>query len=146
MPDEQYRRRALQRIQQQRGHCQPLVARPQHVGGTDIARADGADVPQPGGAGLATLLGVTLARVQEGDLTLPQALALLTAKPAAWLGIETGVLAKGRPADLCLFDPEKSWQVQAGKLPGKAQNTPFDGRALEGVVLGTRKAGRRAYG
>ncbi|MBU6449373.1 MAG: dihydroorotase [Rhodospirillales bacterium] len=101
---------------------------------------------EPGGCGLATLLGVTLARVQNGDLTLPQALALLTAKPAAWLGIEAGVLAKGRPADLCLFHPEKSWQVQAGKLPGKAQNTPFDGRALEGVVLGTWKAGRRVYG
>ncbi len=100
----------------------------------------------PGGAGLSTLLGVTLVRVQEGDLTLPQALALLTAKPAAWLGIEAGVLAKGRPADLCLFHPEKSWQVQAGKLPGKAQNTPFDGRALEGVVLGTWKAGRRVFG
>ncbi len=101
---------------------------------------------EPGGCGLTTLLGVTLARVQNGDLTLPQALALLTAKPAAWLGIEAGVLAKGRDADLCLFHPEKSWQVQAGKLPGKAQNTPFDGRALEGVVLGTWKAGRRVYG
>ncbi len=101
---------------------------------------------EPGGCGLATLLSVTLARVQAGDLTLPQALALLTAKPASWLGIDAGRLAKGAPADLCLFDPEKSWQVQAGKLPGKAQNTPFDGRALEGVVLGTWKAGRRVFG
>lgn len=99
-----------------------------------------------GGTGLATLLGVTLARVQNGDLTMPQALSLLTAKPAAWLGIKAGVIAKGHPADLCLFAPEKSWFVQAGKLPGKAQNTPFDGRALEGVVLGTWKAGQRVYG
>ena len=100
----------------------------------------------PGGTGLATLLGVTLARVQNHDLTMAEALALLTAKPATWLGIKAGVLAKGHPADLCLFDPEKSWLVQSGKLPGKAQNTPFDGRALEGVVLGTWKAGRRVYG
>ena len=100
----------------------------------------------PGGTGLATLLGVTLARVHNGDLSLAEALALLTAKPAAWLGVKAGVLAKGHPADLCLFDPEKSWLVQAGKLPGKAQNTAFDGRALEGVVLGTWKAGRRVYG
>ncbi len=100
----------------------------------------------PGGAGLATLLGVTLARVQEGQLTLPQALALLTKCPAAWLGIEAGVIARGRPADLVLFHPERSWQVQAGALPGKAQNTPFDGRALEGVVLGTWKSGKRVYG
>ncbi|MGP8025699.1 MAG: dihydroorotase [Acidocella sp.] len=100
----------------------------------------------PGGAGLATLLGVTLAQVQAGHLTLPQALALLTKKPAAWLGIEAGIIARGRPADLVLFHPERSWQVQAGKLPGKAQNTPFDGRALEGVVLGTWKTGKRVFG
>ena len=100
----------------------------------------------PGGAGLATLLGITLAQVQNGALTMPQALALLTKKPAAWLGLEAGVIAKGRPADLCLFHPERSWVVQAGRLPGKGQNTPFDGRALEGVVLGTWKAGKRVFG
>jgi len=100
----------------------------------------------PGGAGLVTLLGVTLAQVHSGHLTLPQALALLTARPAAWLGIAAGIIAKGRPADLCLFDPERPWQVAAGALPGKAQNTPFDGRALEGVVLGTWKAGARVFG
>ncbi|NNM56966.1 dihydroorotase family protein [Acidocella sp.] len=100
----------------------------------------------PGGAGLATLLGVTLAQVQSGHLTLHQALALLTARPAAWLGINAGVIAKGAPADLCLFHPERSWQVSAGQMPGKAQNTPFDGRALEGVVLGTWKSGVRVYG
>jgi dihydroorotase len=99
----------------------------------------------PGGAGLATLLGVTLAQVQGGMLSLAQALALLTAKPAAWLGIEAGRIAPGAAADLCLFHPDRSWQVSAGKLPGKAQNTPFDGRALEGLVLGTWKAGRRVY-
>jgi dihydroorotase len=100
----------------------------------------------PGGAGLATLLGVTLAQVVSGHLTLPQALGLLTARPAAWLGIEAGRIAKGAPADLCLFHPERSWRVSAGQLPGKAQNTPFDGRALEGVVLGTWKAGKRVFG
>ena len=101
---------------------------------------------EPGGAGLATLLAVTLARVHGGDLTLLQALDLLTAKPAKLLGIEAGTLRKGAPADLVLFHPERGWRVEAGKLPGKAQNTPFDGRALEGKVLGTWKAGRRVFG
>ncbi len=100
----------------------------------------------PGGAGLATLLGITLAQVHNGVLTMAQALALLTRNPAEWLGIEAGVIAKGRKADLCLFHPERAWVVRAGKLPGKAQNTPFDGRALEGAVLGTWKAGKRVYG
>jgi dihydroorotase len=52
----------------------------------------------------------------------------------------------GAPADLVLFHPQRGWKVEAGKLPGKAQNSPFDGRALEGRVLGTWKAGRRVFG
>jgi dihydroorotase len=101
---------------------------------------------EAGGAGLATLLGVTLARVHGGDLTLLAALDLLTARPAALLGLPTGRLAKGAPADLVLFAPDRAWQVKAGQLPGKAQNSPFDGRALEGRVVGTWKAGRRVFG
>jgi dihydroorotase len=99
-----------------------------------------------GGTGLATLLGVTLAHVHNGSLTLSAAIDLLTARPAALLGTDTGRIAKGAPADLCLFHPERIWKVQDGKLPGKAQNTPFGGRALEGVVLGTWKNGKRVYG
>lgn len=100
---------------------------------------------EAGGAGLATLLGVTLARVHGGDIGLLDALALLTCKPAALLGLPGGRLAKGAPADLVLFDLERGWKVEAGRLPGKAQNSPFDGRALEGRVRGTWKAGRRVF-
>ncbi len=99
-----------------------------------------------GGAGLATLLGITLAQVHGGTLSLARAVELLTVAPARLLGVAAGTLAKGSPADLCLFDPERAWQVVAGALPGRAQNTPFDGRALEGRVLGTWKAGRRVFG
>jgi len=98
-----------------------------------------------GGVGLATLLAVTLAHVHNGELSLNAAIALLTSRPAGLLGIDVGRIAKGAAADLCLFHPERAWQVKAGALPGKAQNTPFDGRALEGTVLGTWKAGKRVY-
>ena len=98
-----------------------------------------------GGTGLATLLGVTLAQFHGGALSLREALALLTCKPAALLGLKAGTLAVGAEADLCVFHPERIWQVQSGKLPGKAQNTPFDGRALEGRVLATFKAGRQVF-
>ena len=99
-----------------------------------------------GGSGLATLLSVTLVQVHGGALSLAQAIGLLTARPAGLLRADAGRLAKGAAADLCLFHPERAWQVESGKLPGKAQNTPFDGRALEGVVLGTWKAGRQVFG
>ena len=99
-----------------------------------------------GGSGLATLLGITLAHVHNGSILLTAAIDLLTVRPAALLGIRTGRIAKGAAADLCLFDPDRIWKIEAGKLPGKAQNTPFDGRALEGVVLGTWKRGKRVFG
>jgi dihydroorotase len=99
-----------------------------------------------GGSGLATLLAVTLAHVHNGSLALAAAIDLLTSRPATVLGVDAGRIVKGAVADLCLFEPERIWKVEAGKLPGKAQNTPFDGRALEGVVLGTWKRGKRVFG
>ena len=98
----------------------------------------------PGGPGWRRCSAVTLAQVHNGSLSvLAQAIELLTARPAALLGVEAGRIAKGRAADLCLFHPERIWRVEAGSLPGKAQNTPFDGRALEGGCWGP---GRRAAG
>ena len=101
----------------------------------------------PGGTGLATLLGVTLAQVHNGALTLAQAIELLTARAGGSAADRRGPPGQ-RPArriSACSI-PSAIWQVEAGRLPGKAQNTPFDGRALEGVVLGTWKAGRRVFG
>jgi dihydroorotase len=100
----------------------------------------------PGGVGLATLLGVTLAQVHGNGLPLMRALELLTSGPARVFGVEAGRLVRGAAADLCLFDLDRIWKVEAGALPGKSQNTPFDGRALEGRVIGTWKAGRRVFG
>ncbi len=100
----------------------------------------------PGGTGLATLLSLLLTQVHGHGLPLARAISLLTSEPARLLGVECGRLQVGAPADLCLFHPDRIWQVQAGKLPGRAQNTPFDGRALEGRILATFKAGRRVFG
>lgn len=94
-----------------------------------------------GGTGLVTLMGVTLGQVQTGALSLERALSLLTLGPARLLGSSAGTLASGASADLCLFDPGAAWVVESGKLPGRAQNTPFDHHELRGAVLGTWKNG-----
>lgn len=98
-----------------------------------------------GGTGLITLLSVTLLRAKESNLSLSDALSLLTYRPAALLRHSSGTLSVGADADLCLFDPDQTWLVEAGKLPGRAQNTPFDNRQLPGLVLGTWKSGRRVF-
>lgn len=99
-----------------------------------------------GGSGLATLASVLLAQVHAGALPLAQAIGLLTHRPAALLGIAAGRLARGAAADLVLLDPDRAWVIESGKLAGKAQNTPFDGRPVEGSVVATWKGGRKVFG
>ncbi|WP_215751062.1 MULTISPECIES: dihydroorotase family protein [unclassified Gluconobacter] len=114
---------------------------------SDHAPADADDKRLPfaqaraGGTGLVTLLGVTLG----AGLPLMDALRLVTCAPAALLGISAGTLAIGQDADLCLFDPDAVWEVTAGELPGRAQNTPFDGQKLTGQVLRTFRRGREVF-
>lgn len=99
-----------------------------------------------GGTGLVTLLPITLSEVAAGRLDLLQAVRLLTSSPARLLGVAGGTFRKGRPADLCLFDPEARWTIRAGAMAGGAQNTPFDGHVVTGKVIGTWKNGRRTFG
>jgi dihydroorotase len=99
-----------------------------------------------GGSGLATLAAVLLGQVHNGTLPLAQAIGLVTHRPAALLGVQAGRLAKGFAADLVLLDTDRAWVIESGKLPGKAQNTPFDGRPVEGRVVATWKAGRKVFG
>ncbi|GBQ94434.1 dihydroorotase family protein [Asaia lannensis] len=98
-----------------------------------------------GGTGLTTLLGVGLSLVHDNILILPQLVALMTRRPAAILGCDAGTLAEGASADLCLVDLDAEWVVEAGEQPGRAQNTPFDGRSLKGRVIGTWKQGQRVF-
>ncbi|WP_439578585.1 dihydroorotase [Elioraea sp.] len=101
---------------------------------------------EPGGVGLETLLAVTLNAVHAGHLPLLDALGLLTHRPASLLGVAAGRLAEGVPADLCLFDLDRAWQIRADDLAGNSRNTPLDGRPVQGKVLGTWKGGRRVFG
>ena len=99
----------------------------------------------PGGIGLNTLLAVSLELHHNGHLSLLEVLKLLTSAPAGLMGLPAGKLEKGAPADLVLFDPDEGWKVDADKLIGKAQNSPFDGRPVQGRVLKTVIDGRPVF-
>lgn len=97
---------------------------------------------EPGGAGAQTLLALGLGLVHDGHLTLERLFQLLAANPARILGVNSGALAPGQPADLILVDEQAPWQVVAEDLPGRAGNTPFDGLPVHGRVLRLFKGGR----
>ena len=92
----------------------------------------------PGTVGLETTFSVICTHlVRPGHLTLPEALALITHKPAAVLGIPGGRLKPGEPADLALFEPEEEWMVHPDDLHSKSKNSAFIGNSLVGRVKNT---------
>lgn len=98
-----------------------------------------------GGVGLDTLLCITLELHHNGHLSLLDTLGLVTTAPADLLGLPAGRLAKGGPADLVVFDPERGWKVEADHLLSKSKNTPFDGRPVQGRALRTVVDGRTVF-
>lgn len=96
----------------------------------------------PGAAGAATLLPLALSLVRDGLITMERLFRLLAANPARVLGLDTGMLAVGQPADLLLFDRDAPWIIDSDTLPGEAGNTPFDGLPVQGRVLRVWKGGR----
>lgn len=98
-----------------------------------------------GGVGLETLLAVSLELYHNRKLSLLEVLKRLTVAPADLLKLGTGRLAKGAPADLVLFNPDRAWKVVADNFRSKSKNSPFDGRPLQGLVLRTVVDGRTVY-
>ncbi|HMG88253.1 MAG TPA: dihydroorotase [Terracidiphilus sp.] len=98
--------------------------------------------------GLETALGLCLRWLhREWKLPLGRVLSLLSAQPAALLGLKgRGTLAVGSFADVVVFDPKAEWTYHARETLSKAHNTPFDGWAMQGKVRWTISEGRIAYG
>ena len=86
-------------------------------------------------SGLETLLPLALRLVDEGVLELQQAIACLTCNPARILQIRGGSLTDGSPADICIFDPNKTWEFNPRKMLSSGKNNPFGGWTLRGKVI-----------
>ena len=56
------------------------------------------------------------------------------AQPGAGLGLEAGRLAKGAPADLTIFEPQRAWKIEPDNFRSKSKNSPFEGLPVEGRV------------
>jgi len=48
-------------------------------------------------------------------------------------------------ADICIFDPEQYWKVEASNLLSQGKNTPLDGLELAGKVRYSLVSGQIAY-
>ena len=98
-----------------------------------------------GATGLELLLPLTLKWARETKLPLARALAKVTSDAARVLGVKSGRLTPGAPADLVIFDPDASFPVTAGNLKSQGKNTPFIGYELQGRTRYTLVAGNVVF-
>jgi len=114
---------------------------PQDADGKRRPFAEAAD----GAIGVETLLSAALRLYHDGGVDLSTLLRALTANPARLLGLPSGRLAKGAPADLVLIDLDTPFVVNPELLRTRSKNTPFDEARLQGRALMTLVAGRAVY-
>jgi dihydroorotase len=86
--------------------------------------------------GLETSLSLSLT---QSGLPIERILALLSWQPARIAGLADhgGPIAEGRPANLCVIDPNVAWTVDPSQLASRSRNTPYAGRAMTGRVRHT---------
>ncbi len=103
----------------------------------------------PGATGLELLLSLTLKWADEcsdkSQQPLVKAISRITADPARVVGLPSGRLGVGSIADVCVFDPEARWKVEAKTLASQGKHTPFLGYEMPGQVKATIVAGHVAF-
>ncbi|MBB93674.1 MAG: dihydroorotase [Rhodobacteraceae bacterium] len=98
-----------------------------------------------GAIGLETLLPAAMRLYHAGALGLAQLFRAMSLNPAKRLGLASGRLSAGAPADLVLFDPDKPFVMDRWSLESKSKNTPFDLQRMQGRVMATWVAGQEIY-
>jgi len=98
-----------------------------------------------GAVGLELLLAAGLSQVADGRLDIMAFLAAVTTNPANLLGLESGRIAEGAPADLIIFNPNAPWICDSDALLSRSKNTPLDGRRMTGRNLKTICQGRVVF-
>ncbi|MCC7546853.1 MAG: dihydroorotase [Burkholderiales bacterium] len=99
----------------------------------------------PGASAVELLLSLVVKWAREAALTLPAALAAVTARPAAAARLAAGSLQPGAPADLCVFDADAWWRVDDAALQSGGKSTPFQGVELPARVRHTLVGGRLVH-
>ena len=61
------------------------------------------------------------------------------------MGLDTGSLRAGAPADVVLLAPDETWIVEPGSFVSRSSNTPIGGWSLVGRVRRTLVGGATRY-
>ncbi len=92
---------------------------------------------EAGATGLELLLPLTLKWMDYHKASLIDAVSRITIRPAEILGIRTGHLSPGAPADVAIFDPNCHWVVNKDSILSQGKNTPYINMEMTGRVIYT---------
>lgn len=96
--------------------------------------------------GLETAAALTHTELVEGGYLTPMQMAeRMSYNPATIMGLKSGRLTEGAPADIVIFDPTVRTTIDSSKFWSKSKNTPFDGRKVTGEVRMTLVDGKIVY-
>ena len=98
-----------------------------------------------GAVGLETLLPASLQLFHNQSVSLEKLIKTMTLNPALLLGLPSGRITPGAPADLIVFDADIPFILDRDTLKSKSKNTPFDGHKLQGKVRRTIVAGKTIF-
>ena len=98
-----------------------------------------------GAVGLETLLPAGLQLFHNQAVSLGKLIRAMTLNPAILLGLPSGRINPGAPADLIVFDTDIPFVLDRETLKSKSKNTPFDGHKLQGKVRRTIVAGKTVF-
>ena len=108
---------------------------------------------EAGASAVELLLGMALKWAESSGVDLRRALQVLTSAPAAIMAGGNdgapaggaGRLVVGGVADLCVYDPQAEWVINADTLRSQGKHTPFSGYALRAKVRCTIVGGYLAF-
>ena len=96
--------------------------------------------------GIETVAALTYSElVLKGYLTPMQMAEKMSYNPAKVIGSDRGSLEVGKDADIVIFNPKKTYQIDKNNFASKGRNTPFDGRTVTGEVEYTICGGKMIY-
>ncbi|MGE5392012.1 MAG: dihydroorotase [Deltaproteobacteria bacterium] len=94
-------------------------------------------------SGLETAIAVVMEKlVKTGELSPEQMVRAFTCTPADILGLPSGELSPGSPADITIIDPDLVKTVDPQNFYSSGRNTPFKGMELTGWPVMTIVGGR----
>jgi dihydroorotase len=99
---------------------------------------------QPGISSIEILLPLLMELVDMGILDLNTAIEKVTSNPSNILGIDSGIIAKGYSADLCILRKEE-WTFDETKIQSSGKNNPFIGKKFSTLIDKTICNGKVVY-